>query len=461
VRRLSRVRLLPDEHVYQPYNGAETSAAQASIRSALTSRVKTELISEAGSIFEGVERHLSATILARCARRLRAAAAAPLEPQQITDTLMRVCEAWRNSAYERRRRTLEQISARSGLSLELLSESLSALLEPFERTALHRLAARAAPRQVLLGFVMPGNVVGAGLHEVAQALIAGAAVFIKSAAVEPFFFAELARTVAEADHLIGQRIAVTTFGRERTELSRALARNCDALVALGSDETIAALRAFTPNLVPFGSRVSGAFVDFESLEPTQADALAVALAQDIALFEQRGCLSPHHVFVRAREANAVRSFAALVAQALQELSRRLPTPHALSLNAGAPLRAAREEARWRKIGGEPIELWEGPGFSYTVIFDPAASFRISPAYRTVYVSAVSNEAELEQRLAPVKGKLEAFAIFDPLGYCPGLSRLLKAFGVSYLCVPGLMQSPPLDWPHDQGRLLKYLGYRDE
>ncbi len=407
----------------------------------------------------GLESGLSAAMLARCARRLRAAATAPLGPGQTAAALAGACEAWRDPAYERRKRTLDQVSARSGLGLELLGESLSALLEPFERTAFQTLAARAPRPSLLLGFIMPGNVVGAGLHEVIQALVAGAAVLIKSAAAEPFFFAQFARTVAAADGALGRRIAVTAFARERADLSRALARNCDALVAFGSDDTIATLRGLTPNLIPFGSRLSGGFVDCDGIAPDRADALAAAVACDVALFEQRGCLSLHHVFVRARRTELAHGFAALVARALEGIARRLPAPRALSLGEGAPLRAAREEARWRRIGGEPVDLWEGSNFSYSVIFDPATSFRPSPAYRTVYVSAVAGQAELERRLAPVKGKLEAFAIYDPHRRCPELALRLKAFGVSHACAPGQMQSPPLDWPHGRGRLLKHLGYR--
>jgi hypothetical protein len=407
----------------------------------------------------GFEPALNPAFLAYCARRLRAASAAPPEPERVAATLALVCEKWRDPAYKRRRNLLEQVSLRSGFSIDLLDESLNALLEPFEPAAFKYLAKRASGRRELLGFIMPGNVVGAGLHEVVQALVAGAAVIVKSATAEPLFFDEFACTVAESDPVLANLIVVTAFERERADLTRALAVNCDALVAFGADSTMEALQALTPKLIPFGSRASGGFVEIENVAPACITALAAAVARDVALFEQRGCLSLHHVFVRTREPKSALRFAMRMARALKQVADRLPPPRQLSLGTAAPLRSAREEARWRKIGGEAVDFWEGSEFSYNVIFEPAASFRLSPGYRTVYVSMVSDQTELERRLCPFKGKLEAFAVFDPHGRWPRLASRLRAFGVSHVCAPGRMQSPPLDWPHDRGRLLKHLGYR--
>ena len=59
-------------------------------------------------------------------------------------------------------------------------------------------------------------------------------------------------------------------------------------------------------LFGFGSRTSGALI---SLSPTaNFAALAEAVARDVVLFEQQGCLSPHHVFVKGGEDGAARDY---------------------------------------------------------------------------------------------------------------------------------------------------------
>ena len=84
----------------------------------------------------------------------------------------------------------------------------------------------------------------------------------------------------------------------------------------------------------------------------------------MTLFEQRGCLSPHHVFV-VGDAGQARGFAARLARALERLERRLPSPPRLPLGVSAAIRGLRERARWRALTQSPdrdcvsdVALWE-------------------------------------------------------------------------------------------------------
>ena len=99
--------------------------------------------------------------------------------------------------------------------------------------------------------------------------------------------------------------------------------------------------------------------------------------------------------------------------------------------------------------------------AWTIVFDPSARFTISPGYRTVTLSTICDADDLASRLAPVAGRLEAFALA-----VAGPSRakyldVLAGAGVTYACDPGKMQSPPLNWPHGGGAFLDFLAARDE
>jgi hypothetical protein len=96
------------------------------------------------------------------------------------------------------------------------------------------------------------------------------------------------------------------------------------------------------------------------------------------------------------------------------------------------------------------------GIAWTVIYDRAASFCVSPGYRTVFVSALTSADELGGRLGSGAGRLEAFALAAPPAVRGPLEADLRALGVSYVCEPGRMQSPPLEWPHGDGAMLKLL-----
>ena len=389
------------------------------------------------------------------AKHLRDAAAIPLPPAQAAAAVAAACALWRDPSYERRRRTIAMIAANSGYSDALLSESLDALLAPFTADALQSFAAKVKNEPRLIGFVIPGNVVGAGLHELAQALIADAAVLVKSASAEPLFFAQLARTMGEVDPALAARISVLSFDRTQTELARALQDNCDEMVVFGDDGTVDALSR-GGCVTGFGARLSGALLSREAIAPATSDAVADGLARDITLFEQRGCLSPHHIFIEDPTQLEARRFAGCLAVALDRLAHMLPPPRALNLGVAAAIRATREASRWRKLGGETVDLWEGNALSWSVIYDAAIPFRVSPLYRTVFVTPVSDFADFKARLAAVSNRLEAFAVADPANRLDDARAWLSDAVVSYLASPGMMQSPPFEWPHGKGAFLKRI-----
>ncbi len=381
----------------------------------------------------------------RCLARLRAELRTPLPRERIAAALAKTCELWRDRAFEPRRETVSLAARACGFSPALLDESLDALLQPFHPAAFEKLAPRLVARPQLLGFIMAGNVIGAGLHEVCQAMLGGAAIMLKTASAEPLFFAAFFRTLRALDAQVGVRLAVLNWSRADSGPTAALQEACDRIVAFGEDESIAALAAAA--VIAFGSRASGALVTADCDRIATAD----AIARDVSLFEQLGCLSPHHVFVENSDRKFAPEFAAELAAALDWFAKQFPPPARLPLPEAVAIRSARENARWRRIGKQLVTMWEGERLGWAVIYDAGAKFRLSPGYRTVYVSPFIDRPDLGCRLNPAGGRLEAFAITPGT---PARTRaLLEQFGVSYLCVPGEMQSPPLDWRHGGGALL--------
>lgn len=94
--------------------------------------------------------------------------------------------------------------------------------------------------------------------------------------------------------------------------------------------------------------------------------------------------------------------------------------------------------------------------AWTVIYDGAAAFCASPGYRTVFVSALESAGDISLRLGVAAGRLEAFALAAPNEGRGEIEAGLRCLGVSYVCEPGRMQSPPLDWPHGGGAFFELL-----
>jgi hypothetical protein len=374
--------------------------------------------------------------------------------ERMRDALARAFALWRSRDCVQRRDAIAAIAHSAGYSVAMLENSIDALLKPFNSDALKFVAARiaagdASDRQKTVGFIVAGNVAGAGIHEIAIALIAGARVVIKTATVEPIFFAEFARTLAEIDRDCGARIEVRHWSRERSDLTAALLESCDLVVAYGDDATIESLHR--RNVIGFGSRVSGALIAPDGISSSRIDEVAGLLARDVVLFEQLGCLSLHHVFVVNSDGRAARELAIRMAAVLESLTESMPAARIPLHDAGA-IRGVRERARWRQIAGEPVELFEGRGLEWTLIFERRAdSFKISPGFRTVHVSAVRDLAEFRACIAPLSGRIEAIAVVGE-----DCEIEARAMAIPYVCAPGEMQSPPIDWRHNGGAFLDMM-----
>ncbi len=390
------------------------------------------------------------------AARLRAELTRSHDVARAAASIAQVSRTFSQASDPLVRETVAAIADRRGWSTALVQASLAALWAPLaDAHSLALIGHRLESRAEVIGFIMPGNIPGGGLHEVMLTLLTGRAALLKASVAEVAFFDGLAQLLEQIAPDLAARLVMFRWPRAAETFTRSLLESSDRVVALGSDETLDRLAAIDQAipLSGFGSRISGAFVS-----STAADAqTARRLATDIVLFEQCGCLSPHHIFVVDRPSGRAEAFAALLAEAIAELTvGPLPPARRVPLEAAAQIRGLREDTRWRATPGR-VRLWEGRGS--TVIFDRDASFRVSPGYRTVFVSAADN---LAQRLATLPGRLEAFAVeyqprLDDPDEMSHARAILRASGASYLCKAGTIHQPPLDWPHGGGAFLRALG----
>jgi len=385
------------------------------------------------------------------ARRMKELPA--VDSRAMARALADLFSRWRQPDYPLRRHALDATCELSGINRDLLDASLDALLRNFTSDQLLALADRCSPTHAVVGFIMPGNVTGAGLHEVVQTLIGGACPLIKPAGADPYFFPALADSLRTLDSRLGARLAVLNWSRAEQEATRALTGACELVVGFGDNSTIAQLGALMGDkLVDFGARMSIALI---AREAALDDELAQALARDTTFFEQRGCLSLQQVFVEGADSRQVRELAQKIAQALEQLAQRWP-PGRSDLGDTASARAVSEETYWRMAGGHDVRVWSGRKLEFSVICDPGAELLASPLCRTLRIATAPDLDRLRGRLSPGELSIEGVALADPAHRLVALEPHLRRLGTSYFCPPGQLQSPPPSWPHGGGRLLSRL-----
>jgi Acyl-CoA reductase (LuxC) len=164
-------------------------------------------------------------------------------------------------------------------------------------------------------------------------------------------------------------------------------------------------------------------------------AAAEAVAQDVALFDQRGCLSPRIVGVAASMDGA--AFAERLAGALAAWEVKVPS--------GAPLAADLGERVWYREVSAYVGRVYAAGSGYVGYFEHADQVPLPPAQRCV---SVFSTTDLARCLAHVAPSLTVVASGDA-----ALRRhLVELYPGARITQLGSMQCPPFDGPVDKRTL---------
>jgi hypothetical protein len=398
----------------------------------------------------------------RLAELRRAGAGLRRRPARETlDALAKVLDAWSDPGSTWRHALELELPGTTGFSPETVSEGLRLGLAHWNGQALRALAARelgALARldgslpPVIAGFdatavLLAGSIPMPTLLALLAPLVLRSPVLAKSASRDPLTPRLMARSIAEVDAELGRCIEVVGFPGEDDERMGALLE-AGCIVASGSDETVAAVRARVAppqRLVAYGHRLSVAALGAAATRGDGLEDTARRLALDVALWDQLGCLSPIVVYVEGEAAADAASEA--LAAALAEAEQRMPRGK-IEPRAAALIAHERARAELRAAAGERVTLRASEGTAWSVVREARCEVLPAPLHRFVRVMPVADRAQLLDALAPLAPHLAAIAVEGFGAATPRLARDLAQLGASRLCAPGALQAPPLGWHHD-------------
>jgi hypothetical protein len=139
--------------------------------------------------------------------------------------------------------------------------------------------------------IAAGNVFTAWLPSAVTTLLLGADCWIKPSVRETVLAPLWQKTVHAINPVLGQRIVIKPWNPD-------LLKQVDAVIAYGSDETVADLNRQCPpatRFVAYGHKLSVAIVLREAL--SRGPALVQDLLEDLTPFQMQGCLTPQVVYV--------------------------------------------------------------------------------------------------------------------------------------------------------------------
>ena len=221
--------------------------------------------------------------------------------------------------------------------------------------------------------------------------------------------------------------------------------------------------------------------------------LADAVARDVAMYDQQGCLSPQQVYLVESGVPApgplspgptppssnpgpaalpALAFARLLGESLTRLADRWPVPPR-ELGVRVAIRRARETHRIRRLvesgaatgGGSERETgpWlptalTGPAdrFGWTLLATGGRSPQLGPGGRTLLLTRVATLDEAVDAIRPLGPLIQGVALHAPRERDRLAGRLAGELAVPYLCRPGELQRPPFGWRNDNVPALRSL-----
>ncbi len=343
--------------------------------------------------------------------------------------------------------------------LELLTAEFGSpsALDGFGSSERGRRSMPVGPRLCLQ--VVSGSVPGVGAHALLRSLLVKAPTLLKPGLGDVVLPVLLAEAIAEHDPGLAEALAVVYWAGGSTEVEDAALSRASLVTAYGSDASVGELRARTPvstRFVAYHHRWSLGVIGRAALARDSVPRVAADVARSVAVFDQRGCVSPQALLVERGGDVAPRDFAAALAEAFGELELELPRG-ALDPTEASALQQLRGTAELMVASGGDVQLWEGEGTSWTVIYDPEDRLGETCVGRVARVVSVPEAAGVVEKVRGLGDHLQTIghAGLEP-GDAEALAFALGRAGATRFTLFSEVAFPPPWWHHDGGGPLRDL-----
>lgn len=391
----------------------------------------------------------------------------------LVRTISSIASNWLDSEYPFRQRALAEGPAATGFTAQTLAHGLDTYFRSLTPNRLNSLVVQdlghidrmdlpvqddcdrefdragitTGPELLthITGGVLPNPV----FTGIILGLLARSAQFVKCASGTSFLPRLFAHSLYAAEPKLAACLEIAEWRGGESLLEDALFAESDVVSAMGGDETIEALRKRVPGkLLGYGHRVSFGYITRETVSGFGLPKLVRRAAQDVAAWDQLGCLSPHVFYVETGGKVTPEQFAEKLALELGVLERDQPRGK-LSAEDAAAIATRRSFYEVRASASAETRLWtSASSTAWTVVFEADPSFCPSCLHRFIYVKAAPSLPEVLRAADRIRERVSTVALSAPEDRSQTMVRDLARWGVTRVCAVGDMQNPPITWRHD-------------
>ncbi|MGB0419879.1 MAG: acyl-CoA reductase [Limisphaerales bacterium] len=390
-------------------------------------------------------------------------------------TLANVAENWTLEHYPIRKWTLERGPQETGFPLTTLTKGIDQFMAQMNETSLQALIqqdlghlkrldqpcsneADPSGQRLSMAFgselifhISGGALPNAIFTHMILGILTKSAQLIKCPSGGSFLARMLAHSLYDADPKLGTCLEVAEWEGGDHELETIAMEEAETITATGSDATLASVhQRVTPSkrFLAYGHKVSAALITKGALQGLSTRKLLHKVVDDIVAWNQRGCLSPHVIYVEDNPDLPPIQFAERLADYLQD--RELEEPRGSILpGEAARIRSRRSFYTIRAAHAPGTAFWESKGnTNWTVVFEEDPIFQTSCLNRFIYVKRIERVKEVIDGLESMHGKVSTLALAAAPSEADEIVEVMGRWGVSRICPIGSMQQPPLGWRHD-------------
>lgn len=334
-------------------------------------------------------------------------------------------------------------------------EAVQRAFRPFSRTAITRMLrlgrqARAetsgekARTPYFLAAVLAGPIPALAVNVVFWSLAARTPVVLLPSRRYPDFATLFSHAANGALPSVRGVVQAMIGAKESGPVAEVL-RTAPVVVAYGADTTfqrILQARSGKPTLG--GGHSESIVVLASNLGRRRLARLARVVAREVAIYDQRGCLSPHVVLCSLPEGDSL-YFSRRLFEELGKLEKTLPRgPMGLELSAA--VRAFFEESMILSRQGKAVVFAPEGGMAPAVVYSGEAEYRPGPGGRIVQVLDLPER--FSDRIPTLASRLQAIGFAGPREFLDSLLEAEPEFKPCLITTPGRLQSPKAVWPEN-------------
>lgn len=397
---------------------------------------------------------------------------------ELVEGIGRVADRFLDWSDPIRREAIDFLIPTAGVSKEMASEILTGMARDWTAERITELLRRElGDPGVLDGFrrldagrtvrargpllslhVGAGTVPGVSVTSMIRALLVKSAVLLKPGLGDVVLPVLFAKALAEEVSALSDAVAVTYWPGGSSPLESLALQRAEVVIGYGGNEAITSLRVRTPvsaRFIAYHHRLSVGLVGRERLTAELAPRVARSVALAVSMFDQRGCVSPHAIYVEEGGEVAPGEWAALLASAMAEVEAEIPGGRLTTSEASA-VHQMRGSAELREASGSGVRVFRSNQGFWTVILEDEMRFVPSCLNRVVSVIPTPDLGVVAASLGGIRLHLQTVAVEAAEDRQQMLAEKLSAAGATRVTSFEMAPWPPPWWHHDGASVLAGL-----